>query len=149
MYLHVLVYIEAAQAFGVAIEILAVILLMSLSPTCKTIIFCVANFVIRLIHRFISETYVAVYISSWAYASDFPVCSTGIMYSEIRTCDKERGIDNRLHICRGCVEELVILILCNDLPFLVLVFRGALCCQAYLIIAEHILVVRISRKVTG
>lgn len=126
MYRHVLVDIEAAQAFGVAIEKLAVFLLMGLSPTCKTLIFCVANFVIRLIHLFISETYVAVYISSWVYASDFPVCSIGIMYSEIRTCDKERGIDNRLHICRGCVEEQVILFLCNHLPLLILVFWGAL-----------------------
>ena len=64
MYRHVLVDIKAAQAFGVAIEKLAVFLLMGLSPTCKTPILGVANFVIRLIHRFISETHVAVYISS-------------------------------------------------------------------------------------
>ena len=148
MYLHVLVDIEAAQAFGVAIEILAVVLLMGLSPTCKTTILGVANFVIRLIHRFISETYMAVHVSRLVFTFDYPFCSTGIMYSEIRTCDKERGIDNRLHICRGCVEEQVILILCNDLPFLVLVFRGVLCCQVCLIIAEFILVVGISSEIT-
>ena len=126
MYLHVLIECEAAQAFGVAIEKLAVFLLISLSPTYKTLIFCVANFVIRLIHRFISETYVAVHVSRLVFTFDYPFCSTGIMYSEIRTCDKERGIDRRLHICRGCVEEQVILILCNNLPFLVFVFLGAL-----------------------
>ena len=127
MNLHVLIECEAAQAFGIAIEILAVFLLMSLSPTCKTLIFCVANFVIRLIHRFISETYVAVHVSRLVFTFDYPFCSIGIMYFEIRTCDKERGIDNRFHVCGGGVEKFVILILCNNLPFLVFVFLGALC----------------------
>ena len=148
MYLHVLIECEAAQAFGVAVEILAVFFLMILSPTCKTLIFCAANFVIRLIHRFISETYVAVHVSRLVFTFDYPFCSTGIMYSEIRTCDKERGIDNRFHVCGGGVEKLVILILCNDLPFLVLVFWGVLCCQVCLIIAEFILVVGISSEIT-
>ena len=70
------------------------------------------------------------------------------MYSEIRTCDKERGIDNRFHICGGGVEEFVILILCNNLPFLVFVFLGALCGFAFLIIAKFVLVVGISSEIT-
>ena len=57
---------------------------------------------------------------------DIPFLSICIIHSEIRTCNKERGIDRRRHICRACVEEQVILILCNDLPFLILVFLGAL-----------------------
>ena len=82
------------------------------------------------------------------FTCDIPFLSICIIHSEIRTCNKERGIDNRLHMCRGCVEEQVILILCNDLPFLVLVFRGVLLCYIFLIIAKFVLVARISSEIT-
>ena len=62
MYLHVLVDIEAAQAFCVAVEILAVFLLMPFSSTCPILILCVANYVIRLVHCFVSKVHVALYV---------------------------------------------------------------------------------------
>ena len=75
------------------------------------------------------------------FTCDFPFRSVRIICSEFRTCNKERGIDRRLHICRVCVEEQVILIL-SVLVFLGL--RGYAC----LIIAKFVLVVRISSEIT-
>lgn len=103
----------------------------------------------RLIHIFVSKAHIA-FPACWQFiifTCDVPFCSVRIISSEIRTCNKERGIDSRFHICRRHVEEFVILILCNHLPLLVLVFRSAL--GGYcLMIAKFVLVVRISSEIT-
>lgn len=67
VYLHVLMECEAAQAFGVAIEILTVFLLMVFSSTCPILILCVANYVIRLVH-FLSPKYTWLFTSSGKFS---------------------------------------------------------------------------------